>query len=57
VLAALANPQRKVLRILATPMALARLSSGCSLSRPPGRTTPRDLDTLVGGDAFTRRPR
>jgi len=52
VLAALANPQRKVLRILATANALARLSeAGAAFSVPPEETTPRDLDTLVGGDA------
>jgi 23S rRNA (guanosine2251-2'-O)-methyltransferase len=52
VLAALANPRRKVLRLLATPNALARLNeSGASPSVPPEETTPKLLDRLLGGEA------
>ncbi|HVY20591.1 MAG TPA: RNA methyltransferase [Bauldia sp.] len=50
--AALANPSRKVLRILATPNALGRLSeAGARLPFAAEETTPRDLDRLLGGDA------
>ncbi len=52
VLAALANPRRTVLRVLATPNALARLTeAGAKLPMAPEEVTPRDLDTLIGGDA------
>ena len=52
VLAALANPHRKVLRALATPNALARLTeAGASLSVAPEETTPKLLDRLLGGEA------
>jgi 23S rRNA (guanosine2251-2'-O)-methyltransferase len=52
VLGALANPQRKVLRLLATQNALARLTeAGAAFPVTPEETTPRDLDALVGGDA------
>jgi 23S rRNA (guanosine2251-2'-O)-methyltransferase len=52
VLAALANPRRKVLRILATPNALTRLSeAGAALSVTPEETTPKLLDRLLGGEA------
>jgi 23S rRNA (guanosine2251-2'-O)-methyltransferase len=52
VLAALANERRKILRILATPNALARLvEAGATLPLPPEETTPRQLDHLIGGDA------
>jgi 23S rRNA (guanosine2251-2'-O)-methyltransferase len=52
VTAALANPHRKVLRILATPNALARLTeAGSRLPFAAEDTTPRDLDRLLGGDA------
>jgi len=50
--AALANPRRKILRILATPNALARLTeAGVTPPTPPEETTPRDLDRLLGVDA------
>ena len=52
VLAALANPRRKILRLLATPNALSRLKeAGASLSAPVEETTPRALDAVLGGDA------
>jgi 23S rRNA (guanosine2251-2'-O)-methyltransferase len=52
VLAALANKRRKVLRVLATPNALARLTeAGATLPMPAEETTPRHLDHLIGGDA------
>jgi len=52
VLAALANPRRKVLRVLATPNALTRLAeAGAKLPMAPEEVSPRDLDTLIGGDA------
>ena len=52
VLAALANPRRKILRIMATQNALARLTeAGAKLPLPPEETTPRNLDNLLGGDA------
>ncbi len=52
VLAALANPRRKVLKILATPNALARLTeAGATLSLTPEETTPKLLDRLLGGEA------
>ncbi len=52
VLAALANPRRKVLRILATPNALTRLTeAGASLAMTPEETTPKLLDRLLGGEA------
>jgi 23S rRNA (guanosine2251-2'-O)-methyltransferase len=52
VLAALANPRRKVLRMLATPNALARLGeAGANLSMTPEETSPKLLDRLLGGEA------
>jgi 23S rRNA (guanosine2251-2'-O)-methyltransferase len=52
VLAALENPRRKVLRLLATPNALARLKeAGAAFPVPPEETTPRDLDLLLGSEA------
>jgi 23S rRNA (guanosine2251-2'-O)-methyltransferase len=52
VLAALANPQRTVLRLLATPNALSRLTeAGAKLPVAPEEVAPRDLDRLIGGDA------
>jgi len=50
--AALANPRRKILRMMATPNALARLAeAGATFALPPEETTPRDLDRLLGADA------
>ncbi len=50
--AALANPRRRVLRLLATPNALARLTgSDVEVRVAAEPTTPRDLDRLLGGDA------
>ncbi len=55
VLAALANPRRKILRILATQNALARLTeAGARLPLSPEETSPRNLDNLLGSDAVTR---
>lgn len=52
VLAALANPRRKVLRIIATANAAARLRElGGRLPASIEEASPRDLDRLVGGDA------
>ena len=52
VLAALANPRRKVLRMLATPNALTRLTeAGARLSMTAEETTPKLLDRLLGGEA------
>jgi 23S rRNA (guanosine2251-2'-O)-methyltransferase len=52
VVAALANPRRKVLWVLATPNALTRLTeAGAKLPFAPEEVTPRDLDGLIGGDA------
>lgn len=52
VLAALANPRRKVLRLLATANALARLTeAGARYSVAPEETTPKLLDRLLGGEA------
>jgi 23S rRNA (guanosine2251-2'-O)-methyltransferase len=52
VLAALANPHRKIKRLLATPNALARLKEGgATLPEAPEETTPRHLDHLLGGEA------
>jgi 23S rRNA (guanosine2251-2'-O)-methyltransferase len=52
VLAALANPRRKVLRMLATPNALTRLGeAGATLPMAPEETTPKLLDRLLGGEA------
>jgi 23S rRNA (guanosine2251-2'-O)-methyltransferase len=51
-LAALANKRRKILRIVATPNALARLAeAGATLPLSAEETTPRLLDHLLGGDA------
>jgi 23S rRNA (guanosine2251-2'-O)-methyltransferase len=50
--AALANPRRKILRMMATPNALARLAeAGATFALPPEETSPRDLDRLLGADA------
>ncbi len=52
VLAALANPERTVRRILGTPNAIARLDeAGASLPVAPEEASPRDLDRLLGGEA------
>ena len=52
VIAALANPDRKIRRIVATQNALARLAeAGAKLPLAPEDTTPRDLDRLLGPDA------
>jgi 23S rRNA (guanosine2251-2'-O)-methyltransferase len=52
VLAALANPRRKVLRMLVTANALARLQeAGAQLALSPEETTPKLLDRLLGGEA------
>jgi 23S rRNA (guanosine2251-2'-O)-methyltransferase len=52
ILAALANPRRRVKRILATPNALTRLAAtDIHLPVPPEDADPRDLDRLLGGDA------
>ncbi len=51
-LAALANPRRKVLRVLATANALIRLNeAGAHLPEAPEETTPKLLDRLLGGEA------
>jgi 23S rRNA (guanosine2251-2'-O)-methyltransferase len=50
--AALANPRRKVNRILATPNAVVRLAeAGAALPFAPEDTHPRDLDRLLGPEA------
>jgi 23S rRNA (guanosine2251-2'-O)-methyltransferase len=52
VLAALNNPRRTALRLLATPNALARLrDSGATIGIPVEESTPRALDNLLGGEA------
>lgn len=52
VLAALANPRRKIHRLLATPNALARLAAAdARLNLIPEGSTPRALDLTLGGDA------
>lgn len=52
VLAALANPRRKIRRMLATPNALARLKeAGATLPTAVEETTPRLLDHQLGRDA------
>ena len=52
VLAALANPRRKILKIMATQNALARLTdAGAKLPLPAQETSPRNLDNLLGSDA------
>jgi 23S rRNA (guanosine2251-2'-O)-methyltransferase len=52
VLAALANPRRKVRRIVATPNALVRLrEAGAALLMDPEEASPRQIDHLLGGDA------
>jgi 23S rRNA (guanosine2251-2'-O)-methyltransferase len=52
VLAALANPRRRVRRLLATPNALARLNeAGAAPAVAAEETTPRHLDHLLGGEA------
>jgi 23S rRNA (guanosine2251-2'-O)-methyltransferase len=51
-LAVLANPQRTVKRIVATPNALARVSeAGGRLPIAAEEATPRSLDQLLGGEA------
>lgn len=50
--AALANPRRKIARILATPNAISRLAeTGATLPFAPEDAHPRDLDRLLGADA------
>jgi 23S rRNA (guanosine2251-2'-O)-methyltransferase len=52
VLAALANPRRKLRRLVATPNALARLKAGgADLKIEPEESTPRALDHILGGEA------
>jgi 23S rRNA (guanosine2251-2'-O)-methyltransferase len=52
VLAALTNPRRKILKIMATQNALARLiEAGAKLSLAAQETSPRNLDNLLGSDA------
>jgi 23S rRNA (guanosine2251-2'-O)-methyltransferase len=52
VLAALANPRRKVLRVIATANAAARLRElGARLPATAEEASPRDLDRLLGGEA------
>jgi len=52
VLAALANPRRKVRRLIATPNALARLrAAGAEIAIAPEEATPRGLDRILGGEA------
>lgn len=52
VLAALANPRRKIHRLVATPNALARLAAAdARLNLVPEESTPRALDLTLGGDA------
>jgi 23S rRNA (guanosine2251-2'-O)-methyltransferase len=52
VLAALANPERTIRRLLATPNALARLKdAGATIPPSVEESTPRALDNLLGGDA------
>jgi 23S rRNA (guanosine2251-2'-O)-methyltransferase len=52
VLAALANPRRRIKRLLATPNALARLKeAGGEPLIAPEETNPRHLDHLLGGEA------
>jgi len=51
VLAALANPRRKVRRLIATPNALARLrAAGAEIGIAPEEATPRGLDRILGGE-------
>ena len=51
-LAALANPRRKILRIVATPNALIRLAeAGAVLPLTAEETGPRQLDHILGGEA------
>ena len=50
--AALANPRRKVLRVVATPNAIARLdAAGAGFPTRPEPTTPRVIDRMVGTGA------
>jgi 23S rRNA (guanosine2251-2'-O)-methyltransferase len=52
VLAALANPRRTVMRVLATQNALARLTeAGATIAAAVEETTPKLLDRLLGGEA------
>lgn len=52
VLAALANPRRKIRRMVATPNALARLAAdGAVFDIAPEESTPRAIDSILGGDA------
>jgi 23S rRNA (guanosine2251-2'-O)-methyltransferase len=51
-IAALANRRRKILKIVGTPNALARLAeAGATLPLTPEEVAPRQLDHLIGGDA------
>jgi len=51
-LAALANPRRKIRRIVVTPNALIRLTeAGAILPMPAEETGPRQLDHILGGEA------
>lgn len=52
VAAALANPRRRIFRLLATLNASQRLTEmGATLRPDPEETTPRDLDRLLGPEA------
>jgi 23S rRNA (guanosine2251-2'-O)-methyltransferase len=51
VLAALANPRRKIRRLLATHNALARLVEAGATPPAHEDTSPRELDRLLGGEA------
>jgi 23S rRNA (guanosine2251-2'-O)-methyltransferase len=51
-IAAFRNPNRKILRILATRNALDRIAAaGANCPLPPEEATPRALDRLLGGEA------
>ncbi len=51
-LAALANPRRDIRRIVATDNALTRLAAaGATFAIAPEKSTPRNLDRLLGGEA------
>src|SRR5947209_8083061 len=51
VAAALANPRRQVLRIIATRNAVDRLGEGLLAGKPaPEDAAPKDLDRLLGPD-------
>lgn len=52
VAAALANPRRTILRLLATENAVNRLAElGATISMPVDPASPRDLDHILGSDA------